>query len=240
MLVRIQKLMSQSGIASRRKCEEFIKAGRVTVNGKKVTELGSKANPESDQIELDGQPIIIQSKKIYLILNKPIGYLTTISDPQNRPNIITLLEGLEQRVFPVGRLDFKSEGLLILTNDGDLSQRLTHPKHKIEKEYLIWCQGKVNKKDEQKLAHGIKLDGKLTLPAQVKIIDRHLNETLISLTIKEGRKRQIRRMMEIISHPVKRLVRVRIGPIKLGRLKPGHWRHLKPNEVSALLKKLSL
>ncbi len=240
MIVRLQKILSEAGIASRRKCEDYIIAGRVKVNGKVITELGSKADPNVDLIEFDNKPVIIPGKKTYIMLNKPSGYITSLKDPEQRPVITELLEGLEKKVFPVGRLDFKSEGLILLTNDGILSQRLTHPRYKIEKEYLIWCLGKVSSKTANKLAEGIYLDDGFTLPAKVQIIDRLQKETLLKIIIKEGRKRQIRRMMEAQGHIVKRLVRIRIGPIVLKRLKPGQWRNLKLKEVSLLYKATGL
>ena len=208
--------------------------GRVAVNGTVVTELGSKADPERDRITVDGQPVRPAEKKVYLILNKPVGYMTTLRDPEGRPIVTDLLKGLDVRVFPVGRLDYNTEGLLLLTNDGAWANRLAHPRHEVDKEYLVRVRGSVAKEQVRRLAAGVELDDGPTAPAKVEVSSQSDNNTWLSIVIHEGRYRQVRRMCEAVSLSVVRLRRVRYGAVSLGDLKPGEYRPLSPAEVAAL------
>lgn len=231
---RLQKLLSQAGVASRREAERFITEGRVAVNGRIVTELGSKADPERDRITVDGQPVRPAEKKVYLILNKPVGYMTTLRDPEGRPIVTDLLKGLDVRVFPVGRLDYNTEGLLLLTNDGAWANRLAHPRHEVDKEYLVRVRGSVAKEQVRRLAAGVELDDGPTAPAKVEVSSQSDNNTWLSIVIHEGRYRQVRRMCEAVSLSVVRLRRVRYGAVSLGDLKQGEYRYLTPSEVATL------
>jgi len=204
--------------------------GRVMVNGVTVRELGTKADPGRDDIRVDGRRIKIAQHHRYLLLNKPRGYVTTRSDPERRPTVIDLLKGVEEYVYPVGRLDFDSEGLLILTNDGDLAAHLTHPSHEVPRVYEVQVLGVPDEHDLERLRRGIMLEGRRTQPADIRVV----KPGLLLITIREGRNRQVRKMCEAIGHPVDRLRRVAIGPLKDARLKPGYWRDLTPEEVSKL------
>ncbi len=232
---RLQKILSHAGVASRRASEQLIRERRVTVNGEVVTELGSKADAARDDIRVDGRRVKIVERHRYILLNKPRGYVTTRSDPQRRPTVLDLV-GTRDYVYPVGRLDFDSEGLLLLTNDGDLAARLTHPRHGIPRVYEARVLGVPDERDLQRLARGVVIDGQRTAPATVKRLParRGANETTILLTIREGRNRQVRRMCEAIGHPVLHLRRVAIGPIRDDRLRPGQWRELTEKEVRSL------
>jgi len=225
---RLQKILSQAGIASRRASEQLMIEGRVTVNGQTIRELGSKADLAHDDIRVDGRRIRPPERHLYLLLNKPRGYVTTRSDPEKRRTVIDLI-GTKDYVYPVGRLDFDSEGLLILTNDGDLAARLTHPSHGIERVYEAKVLGVPDEHDLQRLRRGIMIDGRRTEPAVVRLA----GGTLI-VAVREGRNRQIRKMCEAIGHPVDRLKRVAIGPLRDERLKVGHWRELTAAEVAKL------
>jgi 23S rRNA pseudouridine2605 synthase len=233
---RLQKLLSQAGIASRRQAERMIIEGRVTVNGTTVTELGVKADPARDAVKVDGKPVQIAEKRVYVILNKPVGYVTTMKDPQGRPIVTDLLKGLDVRVFPVGRLDYNTEGLLILTNDGEWANKLAHPRHEVEKEYHVRVRGRVAREQVARLAGGLDLEDGRTAPAQVKVVRESESNTWVSVTIHEGRYRQVRRMCEAVSLVVVRLRRVRYGAVELGSLKPGEYRLLTREEVSGLVK----
>src|SRR5947209_4507041 len=204
--------------------------GRVAVNGVTVRELGTKADPARDDIRVDGRRIKIAERRRYLLLNKPRGYVTTRSDPQRRPTVIDLLRGVTEYVYPVGRLDFDSEGLLILTNDGDLAARLTHPRHGVARVYEARVLGAPDAHDLDRLARGITIDGRRTGPADVKPI----GESRLLVTVREGRNRQVRKMCEAIGHPVTHLRRVAIGPIRDPKLKMGQWRELSDREVDLL------
>ena len=231
---RLQKILSACGIASRRAAEGYITAGRVTVNGQ-VAGLGDKADPELDEIRVDGRPVGREGARTYLLLYKPRGYVTTLSDEKGRRTVAQLVADCGARVWPVGRLDLDSEGLLLLTDDGDLTHRLIHPSHEVEKEYRVWVQGDA----EQALpvlTGPITLDGVPLRRAKVKIIGRHGAETVLSFLIHEGKNRQIRRMCALAGLEVRRLRRIREGPITLGDLQPGAWRHLTGQEVEALKK----
>jgi 23S rRNA pseudouridine2605 synthase len=227
---RLQKVLATRGWGSRRVCEELIAEGRVTVDGE-VAVLGRRVDPEVDRIEVDGVPIGAKPGLVYYLLNKPRGVVTTASDPQGRPTVVELVPD-EPRVYPVGRLDVDTEGLLLLTNDGDLAQRLTHPSHGVEKEYLATVAGgRVAQGKIRALRDGIELDDGMTAPAQVSQPD----DGVLRITIHEGRNRQVRRMCEAIGHPVDRLVRVRIGTLTDRTLKPGQWRELERSELNALI-----
>jgi 23S rRNA pseudouridine2605 synthase len=234
MLERLQKIISAAGITSRRASEELILAGRVTVNGAVVTELGSKADPATDIITVDGKQLTIASKKIYILLYKPVGYLTTLDDPENRPLVTDLLKEVAERVYPVGRLDYNTEGLLLLTSDGEWANQLMHPRHEVEKEYHVRIRGKVHKSQLDQLAGGVELEGRKTAPARICMIKEGEQNDWFSLTIHEGRNRQVRRMCEAVSLSVVRLRRVRYGMLSLGTLKPGEFRYLTETEVSGL------
>lgn len=237
---RLQKLLSQAGVASRRLAEELIVQGRVQVNGVTVTELGTKADPGADEIKVDGRRIRTDTRKRYILLHKPRGYMTTRSDPEGRPTVLDLLRTVREYIYPVGRLDYDSEGLLLLTNDGELAARLTHPRHEVDKVYEARVRGVPDEHVLERLAKGVTIDGKRTAPAKVRILDppkKHPSEndqTRVELAIHEGRQRQVRQMFDAVGHPVVRLRRVRIGPIADPDMPPGHWRELTPQEVARL------
>ncbi len=227
---RLQKILSQAGVASRRASEQLMLDGRVTVNGSVVRELGSKADAERDDIRVDGRRVRLPERHLYILLNKPRGYVTTRSDPQRRPTVLDLLRGVREYVYPVGRLDFDSEGLLLLTNDGALAARLTHPRHGIARVYDVRVLGAPDARDLARLAKGVTIDGRRTEPADIRAIAAgHLR-----ITIHEGRHRQVRRMCEAIGHPVTHLTRVAIGPIRDAALRPGRWRELSNEEIRKL------
>jgi 23S rRNA pseudouridine2605 synthase len=227
---RLQKILSQAGVASRRASEGLMLQGRVTVNGVTIRELGTKADPARDDIRVDGRRVKFAERHRYILLNKPRGYVTTRSDPERRPTVIDLLKGVREYVYPVGRLDFDSEGLLILTNDGDLAARLTHPSHEVARVYEVQLLGTPDDRDLERLRRGIMLEGRRTAAADVRVV----KPGLLLITIREGRNRQVRKMCEAIGHPVDHLRRVAIGPLKDARLKPGYWRDLNPEEVRSL------
>jgi pseudouridine synthase len=227
---RLQKILSQAGIASRRASEQLMIDGRVTVNGKTVLELGTKADASRDDIRVDGRRIKIPERHLYLLVNKPRGYVTTRSDPQKRPTVIDLLAGVTDYVYPVGRLDFDSEGLLILTNDGDLAAKLTHPRHGVPRVYEASVLGVPDEHDVRRLAKGVTIDGQRTGPAEVMAI----GPGRLRITVREGRNRQVRKMCEAIGHPVTELRRIAIGPLRDSRLKLGAWRVLTAHEVERL------
>jgi 23S rRNA pseudouridine2605 synthase len=228
MTERVQKILARAGVASRRASEELIAQGRVRVNGV-VARLGDQADPEHDRIEVDGAPVGVRPGLVHYLLNKPPGVVTTASDPHGRPTVVELVPA-EPRVFPVGRLDADTEGLLLLTNDGDLAQRLTHPSFGVDKEYLAHVEGSPSRGAIRTLRAGVELEDGTTAPAKVSLV----GDRLLRITIHEGRKRQVRRMCEAVGHPVRRLVRVRIGPLSDRRLAPGEWRELEQHEVRAL------
>lgn len=231
--MRVSKFISENGIASRRKAEEFILNGRVSVNNKLVTQLGTKIDPQKDSVRVDQKLITLNTEKIYYLLNKPIGYTTTTKDRHAKHTVLELVPKTT-RVFPVGRLDKNTTGLLILTNDGDLAFRLTHPKFEKEKEYEVFCSSKLSNDNIKKLKKGIHLEDGPTLPVKIKTIKDSPNEFIYSIIIREGRKRQIRRMFEHIGNRVVKLKRVRIDKLRLEGLKEGDWRNLKKDEVKKL------
>ena len=238
--IRLQKILSQAGVASRRASEKLIEEGRVSVNGRTVREMGVKADPLADDIRVDGRRLRAPERHRYILLNKPTGVVTTRSDPQRRQTVIDLLHGVREYVYPVGRLDYDSEGLLLLTNDGDLAARLTHPRHEVERTYEAYVAGTPDEEAIDKLRRGIPLDGRRTMPADVKVLGRNPakaglhGKSVLLITIREGRNRQIRRMCEAVGHPVRKLRRVRIGPISDRRLRVGEWRELTRQEVEEL------
>lgn len=210
--------------------------GRVAINGRVVTTLGVKVDPTRDEVTVDGQKVRPIEERIYVVVHKPTGYVTTRKDPERRPTVMELVPSLRAYLFPVGRLDFDSEGLLLLTNDGDLAAKLTHPRHEVEREYEALVAGVPSEATLQKLARGVPLDGKRTAPASVRALGKRpgRDECWVSMTLREGRNRQVRRMCEAVGHPVRRLRRVRFGPLMLGRLARGHARVLTASEVEGL------
>lgn len=239
---RLQKILSAAGIASRRAAEVLIQEGRVTVNGETVTALGTKADPDLDDVRVDGRRVKPAPRRRYILLYKPRGYITSRSDPQRRPTVIDLLErgGVREYVYPVGRLDYDSEGLLLLTSDGALAARLTHPRHGVAREYEARVRGVPDRHELERLAKGIVIDGRRTAPAHVtisQVIDGDRGpDAVLAFEIREGRNRQVRNMCEAIGHPVVRLKRVRIGPISDEHIRPGEFRDLTPKEIAALKK----
>jgi 23S rRNA pseudouridine2605 synthase len=238
---RLQKVLARAGVASRRAAEGLIAAGRVTVNGQVVTTPGTQVDPAHDRIAVDGQPIRLETAPTTILLHKPAGYVTTVRAPWGRPTVLDLVkpgqeQGSNERLFPVGRLDADSEGLLLLTNDGELAQRLTHPRFAQEKEYLVLVEGRPEAEALRQLRAGVPLDCKLTAPALVEIArgKRGNDNTWLRFVIHEGRKRQIRRMCQAVGHAVRRLVRVREGVLVLGDLPPGQWRYLTAAEIAKL------
>ena len=241
MVERLHKLMARAGAGSRRTCEKMIKEGRVQVNGKVVTELGTKVDPTKDKVWLDGRLLKLSPEtKEYLLLHKPPGYVTTVTDPWGRPTVMDLLGPMENRLYPAGRLDFDSEGLVLLTNDGELVYRLTHPSFEVEKVYLVEVAGRSTGDALQRLARGVELDDGPTAPAKVRLVEERSGSTCLEFTLREGRKRQIRRMCDKVGHAVLKLCRIRLGPIQLGSLPPGKWRKLKTAEIRALKKAVDL
>jgi 23S rRNA pseudouridine2605 synthase len=242
MAERLQKILSAAGIASRRTAETLIAQGRVTVNGITVSTLGSKADASADDIRVDGRRVKPVRHRHYILLYKPRGYITTRSDPQHRPTVIDLLAkgGVRDYVYPVGRLDYDSEGLLVLTSDGDLAAHLTHPRHGVEREYEVRVRGVPDDHEIERLSKGISLEGRRTAPAGVtlrKVIETESgSQAVLAFVIREGCNRQVRDMCDAIGHPVVRLRRIRIGPITDEHIRPGEFRDLTPQEVAALRK----
>ncbi|MBI1940077.1 MAG: rRNA pseudouridine synthase [Acidobacteria bacterium] len=233
MQERLQKIIAAAGVASRRKAEELIVQGRVTVNGRVVTELGSKADPAHDNVRVDGKPLRRPGRHVYLLLNKPPGVVSTVSDPQRRPTVISLLRGISERVYPVGRLDYHSSGLIMLTNDGELANLLMSRTSKVPRTYHIKLEGRPDPDDLAKLERGIVLDGRRTAPAQIRQIAER-EKPWYEVTLVEGRYHQVRRMFERIGHPVIKLKRVRVAFLTDKDLAPGAFRHLTPPEVERL------
>lgn len=229
---RLQKVMARRGVASRRECEELILAGRVTVNGETVRELGTKVNT-GDSITVDGKKLEEENARIYILLNKPKGYVTTVKDPEGRRTVMDLVSGVKDRIYPVGRLDYGTEGLLLLTNDGEMGFALTHPSHKVDKTYIAKVWGMPSREALEALGRGVKLEDGVTAPAQVKLLSRG-RQSQVELIIHQGKKRQVRRMLQAVGHPVISLRRVRFGPLTLEGLAPGSYRHLTHKEITAL------
>ncbi len=231
---RLQKVIAQAGIASRRKAEGLIAEGRVTVNGKTIRELGTKVSP-NDTIEVDGVPLD-KEVPVYFLFYKPTGVISSVKDDKGRKVVTDFFPEIEQRIFPVGRLDFETSGALILTNDGELANQLMHPRYQIDKYYVAKIKGMITKEDVKKLARGVRLEDGKTAPAQVKVesVDRNKGTSVVSLTIHEGRNRQVRRMFEALGYEVQKLKRERYGLLDLRTMNPGDFRELKPHEVKQL------
>jgi 23S rRNA pseudouridine2605 synthase len=235
MKERLQKLIAAAGLASRREAECWISAGRVTVNGEAAA-LGESADPARDRIEVDGRPLLVVERKYYVLLNKPSGYVTTLRDPEGRPVVTDLLREIPARLHPVGRLDLTTEGLLLLTNDGELTHRLAHPRHEVEKTYLVRVRGALTAAERRQLEEGVVLDDGLTAPAKVEKVRVTGSHSWLEITIREGRNRQVRRMCEAVGHPVSRLKRIRLAFLELGVLPSGKYRMLSAAEVVRLKK----
>ncbi len=234
MEVRLQKLIASTGLSSRRKAEMLIAAGRVTVNGKAVTERGTKVDPERDHVKVDGKHLTSAQPFVYLMLNKPKNVMSTLDDPGGRTTVKDFLRGVSVRVFPVGRLDFDSEGLMLLTNNGGLAQALLHPRYHVPKTYLIKVKGILTDEEIARLERGIRLEDGMTGPAFVKKVKKAEQNSWLELTIREGRKHQVKRMLEAVEHPVIKLTRIRMGPLSLGDLPAGEFRFLTDREANAL------
>lgn len=237
---RLHKVMARSGISSRRKCEQYILEGRVKVNGKTVRTLGAKVDSSFDKVEIDDKMLDFTQERIYIAINKPVGYLTTVRDPFNRPIVMDLIDLPRAGLFPVGRLDKDSQGILLLTNDGDLAYRLTHPRFKVERTYLVEVRGCPEKHIIGCLQKGIILEDGITAPSRVSLLERTNDRSLLKVVIREGRKRQVRRMFDKVGHPVTSLKRVSMGPLRLETLPIGQYRILEPIEITSLQKAVGL
>ena len=234
--MRLNRFIAACGASSRRGADALIASGRVTVNGKAVTTMGPDIDSEKDIVCLDGKQLKAETKKVYIMLNKPSGFISACRDDRGRKTVLSLVSEVEERIFPVGRLDYDTEGLLLLTNDGDFAYRCTHPAHEVEKEYLAIAAGQLSDASIDALRTGIMLDGVRTYPAQVEVKKRTQIETHLSITIHEGRNRQIRRMIEMVGSSVQYLKRISEGSLKLGDLKSGKWRWLTSDELNRFLK----
>lgn len=237
---RLQKYLASCGVASRRMSEEIIKSGRVAVNGQIVTEMGVKIKIGTDKVTVDGKDITPEEEHVYLMINKPEGYVTTAHDPQGRPTVLDLVAEVPQRVFPIGRLDVDTEGLLFLTNDGELAYRLTHPKFAVTKVYHALVTGKPSEDKLDRMRNGLKLEDGMTKPCTVKVIRRYNHKTMLEITISEGRNRQVRRMCQAIGNPIIELERVKIENIELSQVKRGQYRKLTLEELAPLMYKVQL
>ncbi len=231
MEIRLQKFLAEAEVASRRKCEEIILSGRVAVNGVVVTELGTKVDDEKDIVTLDGKEVKKSNLFVYIMLNKPEGCVTTAKDQFNRPTVVDLLKDVKERVYPVGRLDYDTSGLLILTNDGDLTYRLTHPKHNIDKTYIAVVDTEPTEAEIKRFREGLVIEGRKTAKARLKVIKTTKDKAYLQITIHEGRNRQVRKMCDAIGHPVRKLKRVATGRLTLGNLKKGEYRMLTEEEI---------
>lgn len=231
---RLQKVMAHAGVASRRKSEKMIKDGRVKVNGETVTEMGYQVK-NSDTIEVDGIPLN-KEEPIYILLNKPRGVVSTADDPKGRETVVDLIEGIEQRIYPVGRLDYDTTGVLVLTNDGELAHKLMHPKFEFEKTYVAKVEGRVTREDITRLERGLIIDGEKTAPAQARILnyDKRSDKSKVELIIHEGKNHQVKKMLQAVGHPVEKLTRDAYGFLNTEGLQSGEWRELKQYEVNKL------
>ena len=230
---RLQKILSRAGVASRRHAEEMIVGGRVTVNGQAMTELGTRVDPSRDEVRVDGRLLSLAEQRVYLALNKPAGYVSTAHDPQGRRTVLDLVPGVTG-LFAVGRLDFASEGLLLFTTDGEWAQRVSHPRYGSEKEYLVEVSGRPKPATLARLREPLDLgDGDWSSGAGVALEGSTPDHSMLRIVLREGKNRQIRRMMDVVGHPVSRLVRVRVGAVHLGKLRPAEWRHLTHAEIAA-------
>ena len=236
-IVRLQKYIAMSGLASRRAAESMIDEGRVKVNGKKVTEQGVKIEIGCDSVTVDNKPVEIKDKKYYIMLNKPAGYVSTAKDQFDRPTVVDLVkEDVGTRIFPVGRLDYETEGLLLMTNDGDFTYKITHPKFQKDKTYIAVINGGITVPDLNRLRRGVRVEDYTTSPAEVEILDAAGGKTAVKITIHEGRNRQVRKMFAALGYTVSGLKRIKIGELELGNLPVGRWRHLTSHEINCLLK----
>lgn len=234
-IVRLQKYMAMCGAASRRKAEELIRDGKVKVNGKTIREMGTKVEIGADKVELSGELLKYAEKKYYIMLNKPSGYVSTVSDQFERPTVIDLIsEDISARIFPVGRLDYETEGLLLLTNDGDFTYRITHPKFRTDKTYIAVLKGGITIKGLAALRKGVDIGGYVTSPADVEILDAENGKTTVRIVIHEGKNRQVRKMFEAVGSKVEHLKRVKIGTVEIGNLPLGRWRYLTSHEINYL------
>ncbi len=233
-MMRLQKYLARCGVASRRTAEVMIREGRIRVNGLTVTEMGAQVDEERDTVTVDGSTVRPEAELHYIAYNKPIGEVTTVSDPEGRATVMDKFRDYPVRLFPVGRLDYDSEGLLLLTNDGELMNRLLHPSHEVSKVYLVKASNQVSDEDIRRLTRGVMIDGRLTSPARVRLIRREAFDTVLLISIHEGRNRQVRKMVEAIGHQVVHLKRVEFGPIALDDLPSGRWRRLTNPEIAAL------
>ena len=233
--MRLQKYLASCGVASRRAAELLISEGRISVNGTPVTEMGIQVDPEKDCVTFDGVQVTPEAEKHYLAYNKPVGEVTTASDPEGRPTVMDRFKDYPVRLFPVGRLDYDSEGLLLLTNDGDMMNRMLHPSNEVKKGYLTVVSNHVSEEEIKKLRAGVQVDGRLTSPAEVRLIRYSAFSTTLLITIHEGRNRQVRKMIAAIDHQVVSLKRVRFGPVILGDLPSGMWRKLTKPEIDKLI-----
>jgi len=232
--MRLQKYMAKSGVASRRKSEEIILAARVKVNDIVVKELGTKVDPKRDIIKVDGKTIRLEEKKVYIMLNKPKGYVTTLKDEHGEKIVLDLIQGIEERIFPIGRLDKDTTGLLLMTNDGDLAHKLTHPSNEVPKKYIALVEGVPNSKKLNRFRKGLRIDGRITSKAYIRILRKQKDSSVLEISIHEGRNRQVRKMCEYIRHPVIELKRIGIGDLRLGDLQLGEWRYLTEKEIRYL------
>jgi 23S rRNA pseudouridine2605 synthase len=230
---RLQKVLAHAGVASRRKAEDLIGQGRVSVNGQTVRQLGTKVDPDRDEVRVDGQRVQVATRNTYLMVNKPRGVLSTMEDERGRRALDDLVQ-VPGRVYPVGRLDVSSEGLILLTDDGELANLLTHPRYRHEKEYRVLVNGQPSEKTLAAWQRGVMLDGKTTAPAKVDLIRREKDSSWLRIVMHEGRKRQVRRVAMLLGHPVRELMRVRLGPLRLGTLQVGQWRYLTGKELEEL------
>ena len=234
--MRINKYIALCGLASRRKAEELILAGRVTVNDEVMTELSYKVDEENDIVKVDDKLIKEENKLVYILLNKPEGYITTVKDQFDRPSVLDLVSDIKERVYPIGRLDYETSGLLLLTNDGDLTYKLTHPKHEVDKTYVARVKGKLTKEEIERFKTGLKIEDYTTAPAKLKVIkyDEQRDSSLLEIKIHEGKNRQVRKMCKAINHPVLRLRRSAMGKIKIGDCEIGKYRYLTEDEIKYL------
>lgn len=229
--IRLQKYMALCGVASRRASEELIKNGQVQVNGRVVLEMGTVIDPDKDRVSVDGKTVKPEKKKVYIMLNKPVGIVSSLKDEKGRTVVTDLIEGVDERIYPVGRLDSDTSGLLLLTNDGELAFKLTHPSKRIFKKYIAIVEGLPNKSELERLRNGIKIDGRVTSKAKVKVLKNFGEDSILEIEIFEGRNRQVKKMCEAVNHPVKKLKRVAFGELQLGGLESGNWRFLNEEEL---------
>lgn len=232
--MRIAKFLASAGVASRRKCEELIFEGKVSVNGVVISEPGTRVDPANDKVRVGKKLIEAPEEKVYIMFNKPVGCVSTCSDDKGRTTVLDYITGINERIYPVGRLDFTTEGLLLLTNDGELANRLTHPRHEVGKRYLVIVEGDVTSDDVKKLEKGIFIEGGKTAPARIKILKRENGKTELTIIIHEGRNHQVKKMFEAVEKKVVFLKRISVGDINLGQLKKGEYRHLSAEEVAYL------